>query len=163
MSGWRKQLTDFLEGVLQAQKDVVELLERKRELFTKNDPAAIGEIAREEQAATDRLKQCLAEREKLLQYATAEGLPSKTIEILAKATVPYTDGEFFDLLRSVQRQTQLLRQHNITNWVLTQRGLLHSSQMLEIIATRGRMQSTYTRQSRRNIGTTGGSLVDCKG
>ena len=163
MSGWQKQLTDFLESLLQSQKDVVALLERKRELFQKNDPAAIGEMAQEEQAAADRLKQCLAEREKLLQYASAEGLPAQTIESLARAIVPYTNEVFFELLASVQRQTQLLRQHNITNWVLTQRGMLHSSQMLEIIATRGRLQSTYNRQRQRNIGPTGGSLVDCKG
>ena len=162
MSGWRKQLADFLGATLQAQKDTAALLERKRELFAKNNLAAVGELAREEQAAGDRLKQCVAERDKLLQYAAAEGLPSQSIETLAKAVVPYSDDEFFALLRSVQYQTQLLRQHNITSWVVTQRAMLHASQMLEIIATRGRMKSTYTREHQRNIGTTGGTLVDRK-
>ena len=163
MSNWRNQLRKFLGETLQAQKDVAELLERKRELFMKNDLAAIGALAKEEQTAADRLKQCLAEREKLLQYAAAEGLPSQSVELLAKAVVPYSDDEFFALLRSVQYQTQLLRQHNVTNWVVTQRGMLHASQMLEIIATRGRLRSTYTREHQRNIGTTGGTLVDCRG
>lgn len=163
MSGWRKQLTDFLESISRSQKETIALLERKHERFKTNDLAAIAEMAKEEQAATERMKQCLTEREKLLQYAAAEGLPAQTIELLARAVVPYTDEEFFALLDTVKRQTQLLRQHNITNWVLTQRGMLHNSQMLEIIATRGRMQSTYTRQRQRHIGSTGGSLVDCKG
>lgn len=162
MSGWRKQLADFLNATLLAQKETITLLDRKRELFAKNDMQAVGELAKDEQAAADRLKHCLAEREKLLQYATAEGLPAQSVETLAKAVVPYSDDEFFALLRSVQYQTRLLRQQNTANWVVTQRGMLHASQMLEIIATRGKLRSTYTREHQRNIGTTGGSLVDRK-
>ena len=163
MTHWQKQLETFLNETLQTQKDAAALLERKRELFAKNDLATLGELAREEQAIADRLKQCVAEREKLLQYAAAEGFSIRTIEELAKIVVPYTDDAFFALLRSVQRQSQLLRQHNITNWVVTQRAMLHASQMIEIIATRGRLQSTYTREHQRNIGTTGGTLFDFKG
>ena len=163
MHEWRKQLEQFLEETLQAQKDCAALLERKRELFAKNDLAEIGEFSKDEHLAVESLKQCLGNREKLLQYAAAEGLPSQSIESLAKAVVPYSDDEFFTLLRAVQYESQLLRQHNITNWVVTQRSMLHASQMIEIIATRGRMNSTYTREHQRNIGTTGGTLVDCKG
>lgn len=163
MSGWRKQLADFLEATLRAQKETVALLEHKRELFAKNDMAAIGELAKKEQAASERLQQCLVERERLLQYAVAEGLPAKSVETLAKAVVPYTDDEFFALLRSVRFETQKMRQNNIANWYVAQRGMLHTSQMLEIIATRGRMRSTYTRTHQRNVGPSGGSLVDCKG
>ena len=162
MSGWRKQLADFLTATLQAQQEAVALLERKREMFAKNDLTAVGELSKDEQAASERLQHCLLEREKLLQYATAEGLPAQSIEILAKAVVPYSDDEFFALLRSVRFETQKLRQNNIANWCITQRGMLHTSQMLEIIATRGRMRSTYTRSHQRNIGPTGGSLVDRK-
>jgi len=163
MSHWQTQISTFLGETLQAQKETAALLERKRELFAKNDLAAIGALAKEEQAAADRLKQCLAEREKLLQYAAAEGLPAQSIEALAKAVVPYSDDEFFALLRSVQYQSQLLRQHNITNWIVTQRGMLHTSQMVEIIATRGKSRGTYTREHQRNVGTTGGTLVDFRG
>ena len=38
---------------------------------------------------------------------------------------------------------RLLQHHSLTNWVLAQRSLLHVSQLLEIIATGGRMQPTY--------------------
>ena len=163
MSHWKTQLETFLNETLQAQKDSASLLERKRELLSKNDLAGIGELSKDEYAAAESLKQCLGNRDKLLQYAAAEGLPSQSIEMLAKAVVPYSDDGFFALLRSVQYQTQLLRQHNITNWVVTQRGMLHATQMLEIIATRGRVKTTYTRDHQRNPGTTGGALVDCRG
>jgi hypothetical protein len=38
---------------------------------------------------------------------------------------------------------QLLQHHSLANWVLAQRCLLHASQLLEIIATGGRLQPTY--------------------
>jgi hypothetical protein len=38
---------------------------------------------------------------------------------------------------------RLLQNQSITNWVLAQRSLLHVSQLLEIIATGGRLQPTY--------------------
>jgi len=162
MHAWRKQIADFLNETLQAQKDCEALLERKQKLFSTNDLAAIGDLAKEEQAAADRLKQCLVEREKLLQYAAAEGFSIRSIEELARIVVPNTDDEFFALLRSVQYESQLLRRRNMANWIVTQRGMLHASQMLEIIATRGRMNTTYTRDQQRNRNTTGGSLVDRK-
>ena len=38
---------------------------------------------------------------------------------------------------------RILQHHSLANWVLAQRSLLHVSQLLEIIATGGRMQPTY--------------------
>jgi hypothetical protein len=38
---------------------------------------------------------------------------------------------------------RLLQHQSLANWVLAQRSLLHVSQLIEIIATGGRMQPTY--------------------
>jgi hypothetical protein len=38
---------------------------------------------------------------------------------------------------------RLLQHQSLTNWVLAQRAVLHVSQLLEIIATGGRLQPTY--------------------
>ena len=40
---------------------------------------------------------------------------------------------------------RLLQHHSLTNWVLVQKTLIHLSQLLEIIATGGRLQPTYSR------------------
>jgi hypothetical protein len=52
---------------------------------------------------------------------------------------------------------RLLQHHSLANWVLAQRSLLHVAQMLEIIATGGRLQPTY---GNGESSMSGGALVD---
>ncbi|MDR1385872.1 MAG: flagellar protein FlgN [Planctomycetaceae bacterium] len=162
MEHWQHQLSKFLKSLLSAQQETITLLERKQSLFAANDLTAIETMIPQERQAAETLQQCLAERQKLLQDAAAEGLPSESVGMLARAVVPDQDEEFWRIFRTTQYQSSLLRQHNITNWVVTQRGLLHISQMLDIIAARGQPRPTYTRNHSKNIGTTGGSLMDRK-
>ena len=46
-------------------------------------------------------------------------------------------------LDDTARRSRQVQQRNLTNWVLAQRALIHWSQLLEIIATGGRMRPTY--------------------
>jgi hypothetical protein len=50
-----------------------------------------------------------------------------------------------------------LQHQSLTNWVLVQRTLLHLSQLIEIIATGGRLKPTYGKGSDHQAG---GALVD---
>jgi hypothetical protein len=52
---------------------------------------------------------------------------------------------------------RLLHHQSLANWVLAQRTLLHIAQMLEIVATGGRLQPTY---DPANVSSPGGALVD---
>ena len=52
---------------------------------------------------------------------------------------------------------RLLQHQSLTNWVLAQRSILHLSQLLEIIATGGRLQPTYGRDE---SSASSGALVD---
>ena len=45
--------------------------------------------------------------------------------------------------RRLTGRMDLLQHHSLANWVLAQRSLLHISQLLEIIATGGRLRPTY--------------------
>jgi len=56
-----------------------------------------------------------------------------------------------------QKQARLLRHHSLANWVVIQRTVIHLSQMLEIIATGGRLQPTYGEGEPVNAS---GGLVD---
>jgi hypothetical protein len=60
-------------------------------------------------------------------------------------------------LKHTAARARLLQHQSLANWVLAQRTVLHLSQMLEIIATGGRLQPTYGKE---NSAATGGSLVD---
>ena len=53
---------------------------------------------------------------------------------------------------------RLLQHQSLTNWVLAQKALLHVAQMLEIIATGGRLKPTYGKDAWPR--TPRGRLVD---
>ena len=54
-------------------------------------------------------------------------------------------------------KSRLLQHQSLTNWVVVQRTLLHLSQLLEIIATGGRLRPTYGKES---PAASGGALLD---
>jgi hypothetical protein len=60
-------------------------------------------------------------------------------------------------IREATNRTRLLQHQSLTNWVLVQRSLLHLSQLIEIIATGGRLKPTYGNGSDRQ---SSGALVD---
>jgi hypothetical protein len=60
-------------------------------------------------------------------------------------------------MRQAALRARLLRHEGLVNWVLVQRTLIHLSQLLEIIATGGRLQPTYRKEESLRAG---GALVD---
>jgi hypothetical protein len=56
-------------------------------------------------------------------------------------------------LEDASRRARQLQQECLTNWVIAQRTLIHLSQLLEIIATGGRLQPTYGREASVSAGT----------
>ena len=97
------------------------------------------------------------EREDLLARAKKEGLPSESISALSKALPPEKTGDLPERIAQANARMRLLQNQSITNWIVIQRTLIHLSQMLEIIATGGRLQPTYGEGEPVNAS---GSLVD---
>jgi hypothetical protein len=117
----------------------------------------LAALAPHEETLIARLQQCLQRREQLLERAAGEGLPAANIETLAKSLPGSQRRQLDAQLQSAASRTRLLRHHGLTNWVLVQRTLLHLGQMLEIIATGGRLRPTY---EKGKPAATPGSLVD---
>jgi hypothetical protein len=103
------------------------------------------------------MKACAAKREELLARARTEGMPSKSITSLGKALPGAEEGHLNERIAEVNARTRLLKNQSISNWIVIQRTLIHLSQMLEIIATGGRLQPTYGEGEPVN---STGSLVD---
>ena len=162
MSQWEKDLTRFVQELDTTQKEVLNVLERNRQLLSNIDAKGVEKFTLEEQQVAEKLQNCLEKREKLLQYAKAEQLPSENIESLAKHVISDKTSEFYKLFEQVKHQTRHIHLYGVTNWIVTQKSINHVSQMLEIIATGGRGKPTYTRTHNRNVGVTGGSIVDRK-
>lgn len=156
-TAWETEIADFLAELSAAQDATLDLLARKRQLLVKMDTAGLATLAREEQSLLERLEKCLNRRQQLLGRAAAEGLPAQSIQSLAKVLpAPQRDGLKGSVQAAASRM-RLLRHESLTHWVLVQRTLLHLSQLLEIIATGGRLQPTY---GRGEPAPASGALVD---
>ncbi len=154
---WESELAKFLSDLSSVQSETLRVLGRKRELLAAADAAGLAELAEEEEELIGRLEGCLKHRQQLLTRAEGEGLPSDSIRSLTAALPGKGPDRLADRFHAAAGQTRLLRHHSLTNWVLVQRTLIHLSQMLEIIATGGRQEPTYSRDGKAREG---GALVD---
>lgn len=156
-TAWESELAGFLADLSAVQDQSLELLSRKRQLLVKVDTQGLAAMAPEEQELLERLQQCLERREQLLVRAAKEGLPSGSITALAQVLPREDRNRLGGRMQTAAARMRLLQHESLTNWVLVQRTLLYLSQLLEIIATGGRMQPTY---GRGEPAPAGGALVD---
>jgi len=109
-----------------------------------------------EHEVNQKLQQCFERRGELLQEAAYQGIEVEPLRSLADHLNP-DDSKLDAHLDQVSQRMRLLQHHSLTNWVLAQRSLLHVSQLLEIIATGGRLKPTY---GKGESAMSKGSLVD---
>jgi hypothetical protein len=119
------------------------VLERKRECLAIANAAGLAELQPQEQELTLRLEDCQRRRRELLARAAATGLPGDSIQSLAAAASGARRGKLGEEAKRAAGKMKLLQHQGLANWVLAQRSLLHVTQLLEIIATGGRLQPTY--------------------
>ncbi len=154
---WETELAGFLARLTDVQQRTLDVLGRKRQMLTRGDLGGLGELAQAEADLVDELRQCLAQRKALLEDAAREGLPSDSLRAVAAALPGEQAGPLRQPLRQAALQARLLAHEGLVHWVLVQRTLLHLSQLLEIIATGGRLQPTYRKEDSLRVG---GALVD---
>ena len=140
---WDSELAKFLTDLSAVQDHTLSVLTRTREMIRTSDAEGLATVDEEERRLVDDLQHCLDRRQELLDRAHQQGLPSKNIRSLVGAIPGAKEGSLGDQVRQSQARSRALQIHNLTNWVLVQRTLLHLSQILEIIATGGRLKPTY--------------------
>jgi hypothetical protein len=133
----------LLDELSNVQSDLLAALVEKREALAAADLPRLAALQPQEEQLAERLARCLEERARLLSAAQAEGLPHENVAKLATGLKRGKAGSLGEQVKQAQGRMQLLAQQCLTNWVLAQRSLLHVSQLLEIIATGGRLQPTY--------------------
>jgi hypothetical protein len=142
-TAWESDLANFLTDLSAVQDETLEILIRKRKMIATADLNGLAEIGKLEEVVIQRLQLCLQRRQELLDRAADEGLPSNSIRSLSSALPQQQRTQLTTQLQHSTNRARLLRHHSLTNWVLVQRTLLHLAQMVEIIATGGRMKPTY--------------------
>jgi flagellar biosynthesis/type III secretory pathway chaperone len=156
-SSLESDLTALLADLLAGQGDLLETLGRKQRLLGAADLEGLTAVNAEEERLLGILQDCLQRREELLARAAGEGLPCTSIKALAAALPPAERKPLNERIEQAGARARLLQHQSLTNWVVIQRTLIHLSQLLEIIATGGRLQPTYGEGGR---GSASGVLVD---
>ncbi len=156
-TSWETELAALLTDLLTVQDQLLEILTKKREVLVAGDSEGLAAVAPQEEELIGKLQQCMARRETLLQQAGQEGMPSASIQALSEALPKDHRSQVHDQVQQASSQARLLRHHSLTNWVVIQRTLIHLSQLIEIIATGGRLQPTYGEEDPANAS---GSIVD---
>lgn len=157
---WEKELAELLIELSSVQDEMLALLQRKREQMMSPDAAILEQSDEEQRQVCARLEACYERRQQMLAAAQSEGLPAASIRQLTASLngVGLEKREKYgDQIKHVSARMRLLQHHSLTNWVLAQRSLLHLTQILEIIATGGRLKPTYGENS---SGAATGALVD---
>jgi len=142
-TAWDSEIADFLQHLSAVQQETLDMLVRKRELLARTDAQGLAALGGEEEGLVARLQECLQRRQALLERAAHEGLPGESVQSLADALPARQRKPLRDQVRQAAHRARLLQHHSLVNWVLVQRTLIHLSQLLEIIATGGRLKPTY--------------------
>jgi hypothetical protein len=139
------ELASLLNDLLAGQGVLMAVLNRQRNLLGAMDHQGLAAIAEEEQRMLGVLQDCLKRRQDLLARAASEGLPARSIQSLTNALPPPQRAPLARQVAAASTRAKLLQTQSLTNWIVIQRTLIHLSQLLEIIATGGRIQPTYGR------------------
>ena len=154
---WDEEVAALLYELSSVQEELLELLVEKQRLLTQGDPQQMAATQPRETRIVERLQQCQQQRQELLDRAGREGLPCRSVQALTAALPAAARNELAPQLRDSKARGRLLAHQSLTNWVIAQRTLIHVAQLLEIIATGGRLAPTYGQAASRG---TGGALVD---
>lgn len=154
---WDEELAALLTDLSSVQAELLDLLTRKRQLLVSADLDGLAEMQPDEERLAAHLQACHDRRAGLLQQAAEQGLPSTSVRDLTAALPRQQRQDLTSQVKRTAARARLLQHQSLANWVLAQRTVLHLSQILEIIATGGRLQPTYGKD---NALAAGGSLVD---
>jgi len=154
---WDTDLAAYLQDLSAVQDKTLDVLVRKRQMLVEADTEGLAALGEEEAGLVKDLQACLDRREELLGRARQEGLRAESLRSLSAQLPSRASNDLSYQVRLASHRARLLQHHSLTNWVLVQKTLIHLSQLLEIIATGGRLQPTYSRDDSIRAS---GALVD---
>lgn len=140
---WEAEIAALLDELSSVQDELLSVLNAKREQLVAGNLAGLTEIQEREELLAARLAGCQERRADLLTAARKAGLAGDSLGKLATRAGGGQRGKLSQQAKAASARMRLLRNESLTNWVLAQRALLHVSQLVEIIATGGRLQPTY--------------------
>jgi len=137
------EIGTLLDDLSSIQSELLGVLAEKRNALITADAVRLTALAPREEQLAARLSECQQRRATLLDEAKRQQRPSETLAKLVKTSPSGKTSNLGNRVKETEARMRLLQHQSLANWVLAQRSLLHVSQLIEIIATGGRMQPTY--------------------
>ena len=153
----KTDLLDFLNQLVETQKQMLDVLHRQQAVLVRPEKAALTAIAAEEETVREKMQQVLTRREELLTAARLQNISGDSIEQLCEHFFPHNI-EVQKKLDEARHRRDQIRLLAYTNWTMSRKSMIHVSQILELLETRGQGKTTY--HPRKNDGTSGGGFVD---
>lgn len=154
---WELEIAGYLGELSATQDELLDVLRRKLRMLATADRDGLQALGELEQSLSIRLQECYQKRVEMLDRARQDGLPAENLQVLSASLPVKQRKQLEPRVAEAAGKTRLLQHQSLTNWVVTQRSLLHLSQLLEIIATGGNLRPTYGREESN---PTGGALLD---
>lgn len=154
---WETELATFLTDLSTVQDELLSVLASKRQCMAKRDLAGMQALMQRENELADRLQAVQSRRTELLAAASAQGVACDNLSKLANELPAGKREALGKQVKDASWRMRLLQHQSLTNWVVAQRTVLHLSQMIEIIATGGKLRPTY---GKSDAALARGALVD---
>ncbi|MDR2756847.1 MAG: flagellar protein FlgN [Planctomycetaceae bacterium] len=154
------EIITFLNQLVTVQEKILDVLKKKQALLVKPDKESLAAITVEEERTLILLQQTLEHREKILESAQEQGYKVDSIRMVCEQIFP-NPSEWRLLVNAAQNRNKQIRYLALANWTVSQKSLIHLTQILEIIETRGQGKTTYTPQKvKETHSSSGGGFVD---
>ncbi|MDR2114864.1 MAG: flagellar export chaperone FlgN [Planctomycetaceae bacterium] len=153
------EIITFLNQLAAVQEKILDVLKKKQLLLVKPDKESLASITAEEENTLISLQKSLDYREKILKSAEKQGYNVDSIQMLCEQIFP-KPSEWRRLVNAAQNRNKQIRYLALANWTVSQKSLIHLTQILEIIETRGQGKTTYKPQKGKDSHSSGGGFVD---
>jgi hypothetical protein len=153
------EIIAFLNRLATVQEKILNVLKKKQTLLVKPDKESLAAITAEEERTLMLLQQSLDHREKILESAQKQGHHADSIQILCEQIFPKPN-EWRMLIDAANNRLRQIRYLALANWTVSQKSLIHLTQILELIETQGQGKTTYQPQKGKEHHSSGGGFVD---
>lgn len=157
------QIEQFVPELERTQVESARVYATKLKALRSADTTSLKKLTAVESAVCDRLRAHLLRRQQILQSAKQFGLPSNSIAALVTAVVKQSKlpryAELLDRIRRNESNADKLRQECWIQWIVCNRAISHTGEVLELITHAGQKAPTYGGGLMKEP-TPGGTLLD---
>ena len=151
----KQKILNFFKILDTAQEQTLSVLQKKQFSLVKPEQETLRILSDEETEALRLLRLALEERESILATAQQQGLVASSISAVCEQVFP-GQNEWKQIIEKLQAQNTQIHWVSLTNWTISQKSLVHLTQILEFIETRGAGKTTYQFSKGTSTTSTGG-------